>query len=74
MGDTRLRSSLLKNIYTWFFENRATNTCRVLILLIQNRVQAGLEIQNMSGRKFATSYENLVASLKILVAKSIEAI
>ena len=29
----------------------------------------GLEIKKMSGRKFATSYENLVTTLKILVAK-----
>ena len=28
----------------------------------------------MSGRKFASSYENLVATLKILVAKLIEEI
>ena len=34
----------------------------------------GLEINKMSGRKFATSYENLVATLKMLVAKLIEAI
>ena len=35
---------------------------------------SGLEIKKMSGRKFATSYENLVATLKMLVAKLIEAI
>ena len=34
----------------------------------------GLEIKKLSGRKFATSYENLVATLKLLVAKLIEAI
>ena len=33
----------------------------------------GLEIKKMSGHKFATSYENLVATLKTLVAKLIEA-
>ena len=35
---------------------------------------AGLEIKKMSGRKFATGYENLVATLKMLVVKLIEAI
>ena len=34
----------------------------------------GLEIKKMSGRKFETSYENFVATLKMLVAKLIEAI
>ena len=35
----------------------------------------GLKIKKkLSGRKFATSYENLVATLKILVAKLVEAI
>ena len=32
------------------------------------------KLKKMSGRKFATSYENLVATLKMLVAKLIEAI
>ena len=31
-------------------------------------------MEKMSGRKLATSYENLVATLKILVAKLIEVI
>ena len=31
-------------------------------------------LKKMSGRNFATSYENLVATLKMLVAKLIEAI
>ena len=39
------------------------------ILILQ-----GLKLKKMSGRKFATSYENLVATLKMLVAKLIEAI
>lgn len=34
----------------------------------------GSKLKKMSGRKFATSYENLVATLKMLVAKLIEAI
>ena len=34
----------------------------------------GLKIKKMSGRKFAASKENLVATLKILVAKLIETI
>ena len=34
----------------------------------------GSKLKKMSGRKFATSYENLVATLKMLVAKFIEAI
>ena len=34
----------------------------------------GSKFKKMSGRKFATSYENLVATLKMLVAKLIEAI
>ena len=34
----------------------------------------GSKLKKMSGRKFATSYENLVATLKMVVAKLIEAI
>ena len=34
----------------------------------------GSKLKKMFGRKFATSYENLVATLKMLVAKLIEAI
>ena len=34
----------------------------------------GSKLKKMFGRKFATSYENLVANLKMLVAKLIEAI
>ena len=34
----------------------------------------GLEIKKMAGLKFATSYESFVATLKILIAKLIEAI
>ena len=34
----------------------------------------GSKLKKTSGRKFATSYENLVATLKMLVAKLIEAI
>ena len=34
----------------------------------------GSKLKKMSGRKFATSYQNLVATLKVLVAKLIEAI
>ena len=34
----------------------------------------GLEIKKMSGLKFATSYENFVATLKILITKLIEAV
>ena len=34
----------------------------------------GLEIKKTSGRHFATSYENLVTTFKILVAKLIAAI
>ena len=41
----------------------------IKIILIQ-----GSKLKKMSGRKFATSYENLVATLKMLVAKLIEAI
>ena len=33
----------------------------------------GSKLKKMSGRKFATSYENLVATLKMLVAKLVEA-
>ena len=36
--------------------------------------EQGSKLKKMSGRKFATSYENLVATLKMLVAKLIEAI
>ena len=41
--------------------------------VIKVQVQ-GSKLKKMSGRKFATSYENLVATLKMLVAKLIEAI
>ena len=34
----------------------------------------GSKLKKMCGRKFATSYENLVATLKMLVAKLIKAI
>ena len=34
----------------------------------------GSKLKKVSGRNFATSYENLVAILKMLVAKLIEAI
>ena len=34
----------------------------------------GSKLKKMSGRKFATSYENLVATLKMLVPKLIEVI
>ena len=34
----------------------------------------GSKLKKNSGREFATSYENLFATLKILVAKLIEAI
>ena len=34
----------------------------------------GSKLKKMSGRKFATTYENLVATLKMLVVKLIEAI
>ena len=34
----------------------------------------GSKLKKISGRKFATSYENLVATLKMLVVKLIEAI
>ena len=34
----------------------------------------GSKLKKMSGRKLATSYENLVATLKMSVAKLIEAI
>ena len=37
-------------------------------------LDSGLEIKKMSGRKFATSYKNLVAILKTLGAKLIEVI
>ena len=37
-------------------------------------LEQGSKFKKMSGRKFATSYENLVATLKMLVAKLIEAI
>ena len=36
--------------------------------------EQGSKFKKMSGRKFVTSYENLVATLKMLVAKLIEAI
>ena len=39
-----------------------------------SHIMTGREIKKMFGRKFATSYENLVATLKMLVAKLIEAI
>ena len=39
-----------------------------------NEMEQGSKLKKMSGRKFATSYENLVATLKTLVAKLIEAI
>ena len=38
------------------------------------RCKQGSKLKEMSRRKFATSYENLVATLKMLVAKLIEAI
>ena len=41
---------------------------------ISNKPLQGSKLKKMSGRKFATSYENLVATLKMLVAKLIEAI
>ena len=34
----------------------------------------GSKLKKMSGRKFATSHENLLSTLKMLVAKFIEAI
>ena len=34
----------------------------------------GSKFKKMTGRKFATSYENLIATLKMLVAKLIEVI
>ena len=40
----------------------------------RNVADQGSKLKKMSGRKFATSYENLVATLKMLVAKLIEAI
>ena len=36
--------------------------------------EQGSKLKKVSGRKFATSYENLVTTLKMLVAKLIEAI
>ena len=42
-------------------------------IIISGHLQ-GSKLKKMSGRKFATSYENLVATLKMLVAKLIEAI
>ena len=36
--------------------------------------EQGSKLKKMSGRKFATSCENLVATLKMLVAKLIESI
>ena len=39
-----------------------------------NEMEQGSKLKKMSGRKFATSYESLVATLKTLVAKLIEAI
>ena len=41
---------------------------------MQHILYQGSKLKKMSGRKFATSYENLVATLKMLVAKLIEAI
>ena len=41
----------------------------IILLLLQ-----GSKLKKLFGRKFATSYENLVATLKMLVAKLIEAI
>ena len=37
-------------------------------------ISQGSKLKKISGRKFATSYENLVATLKMLVAKLIDAI
>ena len=37
-------------------------------------ITQGSKLKKMFGRKFATSYENLVATLKMLVEKLIEAI
>ena len=37
-------------------------------------ISQGSKLKEMSGAKFATSYENLVATLKMLVVKLIEAI
>ena len=59
------------------------STCIPCIIIVWEKTKgkfpgehhiAGLEIKKMSGRKFATSYENLVTTLKMLVAKLIEAI
>ena len=44
-----------------------------IIIEIHMHLQ-GSKLKKMSGRKFATSCENLVATLKMLVAKLIEAI
>ena len=43
-------------------------------ILTQATVVQGSKLKKMFGRKFATGYENLVATLKMLVAKLIEAI
>ena len=44
------------------------------VILSRNPVKAGLEIKKNVWSQFANSYENLVATLKILVAKLIKAI
>ena len=46
---------------------------RALLFSVDSPSQ-GSKFKKMSGRKFATSSENLVATLKMLVAKLIEAI
>ena len=45
-----------------------------LISLNKLTWKQGSKLKKMSGRKFATSYKNLVATLKMLVAKLSEAI
>ena len=41
---------------------------------VRVKLRQGSKLKKMPGRKFATSCKNLVATLKMLVAKLIEAI
>ena len=66
------------NILIWLrsFQDKLQNLVLFSLYpsLLWELTDTGLEIKKMSGPKFATSYENLVATLKMLVVKLIEAI
>ena len=51
-----------------------TTVCYIAVIIFNHSIAQGSKLKKLSGRKFATSYENLVATLKMLVAKLIEAI